>query len=250
MKSSLERVLYIPDVHAEYHDYRAWSLMISVMRKWRPCEVNILGDFIDCYPVMSYVKSPKRSKSLGPMFDAGNGLLDELDEMGCTTKRYFSGNHERRLDIYIAKNAPELDGYISIARELGLLKRGYHVVDYADHLKVGKTYISHDAGGSVTGRTAAHKALDIFQHSIITGHTHRMIYVVEGNGVGETMLSAQFGWLGKLKDIDYTHKIASTKAYVLGFGIGYRNPKTGIVYAVPVPIVNYTCCVEGVLYQG
>lgn len=246
----LERVLFIPDVHAEYHDYRAWSLMGKVMKSWRPVEVNILGDFVDCYPVMSYVKSPKRSNSLVPMFKAANGLLDEIEGWKPKVKRFFKGNHSARLETFIAKQAPELDGYISVERELRLQERGYTVIDYSSYLKVGKVYISHDAGGSVTGRTAAHKALDIYQHSIITGHTHRMIYVVEANGIGETMLSAQFGWLGKLKDIDYSHKIASTKAFVLGFGIGYRNPKSGVLYAVPVPIIDYTCCVEGVLYHG
>lgn len=250
MKKPLKRVLFIPDTHAEYHDVRAWKLMMKAMRHWRPDEIVILGDFLDCYPVSRYTKDPKRSQSLEPMFKAGNALLDELDELGPKSKYFFLGNHEQRLNDYIASNAPQLDGFVTVERELRLKPRGYRVTQYSDHLQIGKVYVSHDAGKSIAGRTAAHKAMDIFQHSIITGHSHRMCYLVEANGTGETMLSAQFGWLGDIKHIDYAHRISATKAFVLGFGIGYRNERTGILYAIPVPIVNYTCCVEGVLYEG
>ena len=36
----------------------------------------------------------------------------------------------------------------------------------------------------------------------------------------------------------------------LGFGIGYHDPTTDLVYLVPVPIVKYTCMINGHVIQG
>ena len=51
-------------------------------------------------------------------------------------------------------------------------------------------------------------------------------------------------------EIDYMSRAKATKDWTLGFGIGYLHPKTGVAYMVPVPIVNYTCLVEGKFYQA
>ncbi len=43
------------------------------------------------------------------------------------------------------------------------------------------------------------------------------------------------------------HRIKAIKDWTLGFGIGYLDTKTGIVYLSPVPIVKGTCMIEGKL---
>jgi hypothetical protein len=91
--------------------------------------------------------------------------------------------------------------------------------------------------------------MDAFQHNIVIGHTHRLGYAVEGNAQGERHVTAMFGWLGDVEQIDYMHRVKAIKDWSLGFGIGYLEPKTGTVYLVPIPIVNYTCVVEGKLYS-
>jgi hypothetical protein len=76
-----------------------------------------------------------------------------------------------------------------------------------------------------------------------------MAYLVEGNAKGEHKVSAQFGWLGNVNEIDYMHKVTAKKNWVPGFGLLYLDDKTEYVYITPVPIVNYTACVEGKLYK-
>jgi hypothetical protein len=58
-----------------------------------------------------------------------------------------------------------------------------------------------------------------------------------------------FGWLGNVDEVDYMHRVKAKKEWSLGFGIGYLDKSTGVVYVQPVPIVNYTAVVEGVLYK-
>lgn len=243
-----DRILFIPDVHRPYHNVRAWNLMVRAMKEWKPKIVVILGDYLEGYGLSRFIKDPRRS-DMEFEFADGNKGLDELDSFGAEQKIYVGGNHDsQRFNDYIKQNAPALQGVASLEQALRLKERGWKYVPYRDHAKIGKVYVTHDVGA--TGRNAAHKVIDVYQHSVITGHTHRMIYAVEADGLGEPILSAQFGWLGDIKYIDYTHRIIATKAYVLGFGIGRIDPKSGILFATPVPIVKYQCMIEGELWKG
>jgi hypothetical protein len=142
--------------------------------------------------------------------------------------------------------APSLYKTVNIPKMYHLKQRGWEFVPYKQNIKIGACYFTHDVGTS-TGRPSAFKVLDVFQHSSATGHTHRINYVVEGNAVGEAMVSAQFGWLGDVEQVDYMHKVKALKDWALGFGWGYlRN--NGFVYLQPVPIVDYSCVLNGRLY--
>lgn len=162
-------------------------------------------------------------------------------------KVYVTGNCDR-LERYLKDRAPELFGVVDIPTLFKLKERGWKYLPYKHHTKLGKMNLTHDVG--CAGRNATFRALDTFQHSVITGHSHRLQYIVEGNAVGEVKLSAMFGWLGDAKEIDYMHRIKVYKDWALGFGYGYLDPKSGIIYMVPVPIVNYTCLFNGVVYRG
>jgi hypothetical protein len=144
--------------------------------------------------------------------------------------------------------APQLFGLVDVPGVLGLRERGWSYTPYKRHTKLGKLHITHDVGAC--GRFSTYKALDTYQHSIITGHAHRLSYVVEGNAVGEYKLSAQFGWMGDVNKVDYMNMASARKNWALGFGVGYLDTDTGIVYLTPVPIVRNTCCVNGVLYKS
>ena len=54
-----------------------------------------------------------------------------------------------------------------------------------------------------------------------------------------------FGWLGDVEEIDYMNQVKARKEWSLGFGLGYLDTKTGVVYLVPVPIINGTVLIEG-----
>ena len=241
--TKLEAGLIIPDCHHPYSDMKAWRLMLKAAKIIRPKWIVVLGDFGDFYAVSSFAKDPSRATQLDTEVLACNKRFDEVDSLGASEKHFISGNHEFRLERYLKDKAEALFDTVKVEKLFRLKERGWTYTPYREDLKLGAVYFTHDTG-STTGRLAAYKALDTYQHSIITGHTHRLVQVVEGNATGTQIVSAQFGWLGDIKQIDYMHKIKARKDWALGFGVGYRR-NNGFIYFSAVPMVEYSCCVEG-----
>mgnify|MGYP003335278505 CR=1 FL=1 len=244
----LEPILIVSDAHIPYHDRRAFDLMLRVGRTLKPTHLIIIGDFLDFYAVSAHSKDPNRARQLEVEIGAGADALDQLDQLGAQRKVYISGNHEARLERYLADKAPELFNLVDVPSLLDLKRRGWVHVPYRKDRQLGKLHLTHDVGSA--GRNAVFRCLDTYQHSVVTGHTHRLAYIVEGNALGEFKLSAQFGWLGDAKHVDYMQSAKVLKDWALGFGVGYLNPKTGYVYLTPVPIVKYTCVVNGRMYEA
>lgn len=248
----LQPVLIVSDAHRPYHDERAWQLMLRVGKAIKPHHLVVIGDLADFYTVSSHSKDPNRALKLDEELKGVKKGLDELDALKATEKKFIAGNHEDRLTRYLQDKAPELFSMVNIPKLLELEERGWDYTPYKDDTKVGRVNFTHDVAAA--GRNAVFKALDTYQHSVVTGHTHRMQYIVEGNATGEYKLSAMFGWLGDRTKIDYMHRALVYKNWALGFGVGYVHPKTGIAYLVPVPIIEtqgvYSCVVNGVYYEG
>jgi hypothetical protein len=241
-------MLIVPDTHRPFHDERAWQLMLEIGHAIRPKHLITIGDLADFYSVSSHSKDPNRVSQLDVEVKDVNHALDELDNLGATNKHFIAGNHCDRLTRYLQDKAPELFNVVGIPELFRLKQRGWTYTPYKQDMRIGKVHFTHDVG--VFGRNATFKALDTYMHSIVTGHAHRMQYIVEGNAVGEMKLSAQFGWLGDVEKVDYMHRAVAKKNWALGFGVGYLNPQSGIAYLVPVPIVGYTAVVNGRFYSN
>jgi predicted phosphodiesterase len=245
-RHDLERVIFVGDVHAPHHDRNAYGLFLRAARDYRPAHLVVLGDFADFYSVSAHEKSAERSRNLEEEVRIVNIMLDELDSLGAKYKVYIAGNHESRMQRYVNSIAPELHGMVTVPKMFQLQERGWEWVEYRDYCMLGKLYMTHDVGAS--GPNATRAALAAFGHSVVTGHSHRMSYIVEGNAVGEAKVSASFGWMGDIESVEYMHKIKVARDWTLGFGAGKYDPVTGYVYVQPVPIVEGTCVIDGKLY--
>jgi hypothetical protein len=238
----------VPDVHAPLHDQDAWDLMMDVARDLKPETIIVIGDILDAYPLSVHVKRHRDAATFPEEVEVARGLLAELAELGATTRIVCEGNHEDRLPRYLAREAPALAGMFDMPTLLKLEETGWEWVPYRDHIKRGSMHYTHDVGHY--GRYAVYRNLDTYQHSNVTGHTHRLAYIVEGNATGEVKLSASFGWLGRTDTIDYRHQAKVKKDWALGFGVGYEDAQTGHCFWQPVPIVEYRCVVNGKLYKA
>jgi hypothetical protein len=221
--------------------------MLDVARVLKPETVICIGDLADFYSVSSHSKDPNRKATLKEEVAVVREKRAELDSLGATNKLFCEGNHEHRLGRYLQDKAPELFGMIDVPSVLGLTENGWDFVEYRNHQKRGAVHYTHDTGSA--GRYAAFKSLDIYQHSNVTGHTHRLVYVVEGNAVGEAKLSASFGWLGDVDKIDYMHRAKAKKDWSLAFGVGYEDTQTGHCFLTPMPIVEGRCVFNGELFK-
>jgi hypothetical protein len=137
-----------PDLHAPFHNKKAWRLNLKVAEARETAVYISLGDFIDNYSISSHQKNPdKRELLLQDEVDNANERLDELDTILPKARKIFiAGNHEDRLDRYIAHRAPDLFGMVTTAQLLNLKKRGWEYVPYREHIKVGHVYYTHDTG--------------------------------------------------------------------------------------------------------
>lgn len=244
----LEKILFIPDCHFPYHDVLAFELMMRVAKDFKPDHVIIMGDFADFYAVSAHDKNPKRAGKLEEEISTTVDALWKVKDLGAKNNVFISGNHEDRLTRYLMQKAPELWDLINIPKVLALDKMGFQFVPYRSDYKLGKLHITHDTGKA--GYNAHKQALDAYHRSIVIGHTHRFGMIIQGDADGDKHVGAMFGWLGDVKQVDYMHNINAVKDWTLGFGVGYLNPKTGYVYLQPVPIVRYSCVLNGVLYES
>lgn len=244
----LRSVLVVPDTHAPHHSVDAWELMLDVARDLRPDTIIHIGDLIDCMAVSFHSKDPARALGLKEEIDVACELRQQLDDLGAKRKVFCLGNHEFRLERYLKDKAPELFGMLDIAKLLRLEENGWEVIPYRHHERVGKVAATHEAGFS--GRYAAFRTLELYQSSVITGHTHRLQYVVEGDAEGQPRLSAAFGWLGDVEHVEYAHQAKAKKDWSLGFGVGHTDTQTGHTWFVPVPILDGRCVVSGKLYKA
>lgn len=231
------KVAFLPDAHRPYHNKRAWKLFLEAMQWWKPDVIVCLGDLADFYKISTFRKDPRREYSFDEEVQDVNEALDELDALGATRKIFIEGNHEHRLVRYLQDKAPELFGFVSTQKLFRLDERGWEFTPYKSATRLGKLWVTHDVGQA--GRYSVFRAADTFQHPIVMAHTHRLVYVVEGNATGEHFPAVQFGWLGDVEQVDYMHKVKAKREWSLGFGTGHLDEDTGHIFLTPHPLVPY-----------
>lgn len=231
-------------------DRRAWELALKVGQAIKAKHLICLGDLADCYAISAHSKNPVRTSERRMKFEveAVRAAVRDMNSIGATNKLFTEGNHEDRLPRYLADKAPDLYDLDDLKPQtlFGLVDWTYR--SYREDIKLGKLYAVHDIG--YAGRYAAQRVLDTYQHNVVSGHTHRLSYIVEGNAAGESHVSATFGWLGDARAADYMHRVKAMRDWQLGFGVGWLVPTTGTVHVQPVPIVKYKCVVGGKEYSA
>jgi predicted phosphodiesterase len=238
MGDTSNAILIVPDVHAPYHDQRAWELLLRVRDELKPGRIICTGDFFDFYAVSSHRKDPRRAQMLRDEIAIAGKMMKEL-----SPDVFIMGNHEDRLERYLCDYAPALMGLVGFEE----LVMAPTLVQYKDFYQLGKVAFTHDL--DYTGPYVAQRALSDAQHSIVVGHAHRLSMCVEGDINGTPKVSACFGWLGDADKADYMHRLKAKRQWSLGFGIGYQQ-EDGVVFLEPVPIVDYSCKVGSLIVKG
>lgn len=209
----------------------------------KPHGILILGDFMDFYPVSFHSKDPSRRGDIKIEIDEANRKLDELDSVGAKEKIFQEGNHEYRLQRFINDKAPELQKLIpTVQNALRLDERRWNFVPYKQTGRIGHFRFTHDVGAA--GQYAHYKAGQAFQKSNGTGHTHRAALHYFGTIEGETKVSGMFGWGGDKEAADYANE-TQKKDWILAFGWGWSDPDNGVMYVNIIPLVDYSCVVDG-----
>ncbi len=225
------RLLVIPDCHHPYVDEAAWNAMLRFGRKWKPEWVIQLGDFGDFHCVS---KHGDAKGTLRKEINACNRALSQLDALGARRKHMVFGNHENRLRRYVDEH-PEMEGYLDVAKEFRLRKRGWTWTNYGKMFRLGKAYYAHDPSGCGAG--AHYRAAKEGGHPIVHGHTHRAASVYMGNLAGEKRVGIMAGWLGDPERATYRHDLNKTHEWMHAFVVGHMR-RDGVTRFDIVPIVD------------
>ena len=242
----------LPDTHAPFHHQKAYKTALAVIAGWCPDFVVCLGDFADCNEISSFPKDPSKRMSFQREITLVNQALDQLDEAceagGVEDKQFLQGNHETRLERYVARQAPELYGFVDWKEALDLDNRGWTVTPYMRSIRYGKLQLTHDVGRS--GVNAARASMLDLGASLAFGHTHRMQVHYQGQLDGSRHVGATLGWLGDPMAIDYRHRNAVLRDSIHGFGIVHLDPRNGEFWLQAVPIIRGRAVVDGQIYRG
>jgi predicted phosphodiesterase len=183
-----KKVIVVGDAHVdEFQELGRFKLLNALIRSTKPDYVVIIGDFLSLNCLSAWDRN-KRLTMEGLRYfaeiEAGNTALDlMLDRIPKKTKVvYVEGNHEDRLPRYLETD-PTFYGFAGIEKDLRLADRGIQYVPYKDVFYidgVGFTHIPINGMGKGIGNPGvAQKALKLFHHSIVFGHTHTLDHAAE-----------------------------------------------------------------------
>lgn len=245
--SAVTTTLVIPDCHIPFHDKLVWETILAVGRHLRPDIVVIIGDFADCYAISFHPKSPERKLNFKSEIEAASDELDRVEALGVPRVIFCEGNHENRLNRYLAQRAPELHGLLSVRDLLRVDERpGWEWVPYQSWVKVGKVAYSHEVGEC--GKYTAQRTLDAFGDNIVVGHSHRGGVAYGGTVEGSKHVALNVGWAGDAAAVDYMHA-AKTRAWQAGFGLVEQDAE-GVGWCSFTPILEGRCMVRGQVVEG
>lgn len=190
-------------------------------------EIVILGDFLDMYWVSKHPKDPRVNSTLQDELEAGNKELDWFDEHFPRVKKiYLEGNHEARLESYLADKAPALFGLTELKYLLRLNARpNWTWIKYGPkqaHRVLGSNLIARHTPPGCQPKQCVQKA----GCSLVYGHIHRSELAFAAGLLGHTHQAFSPGWLGDHRHDEVFGYVRDFHQWQLGFAFVFQNQNT------------------------
>lgn len=174
-----------------FHDEKALAAVLRAAKQLKPSLIVLLGDMLDMPEHSRFDQEPGFAMTTQAALDRLHLFLAELRATAPDAEiRYIEGNHDRRLQLSVIRNAkasfglrqagttPESWPVMSLPHLLRLDELG---VQYIGGYPAGITWINenlacvHGSKVRSNGSTAA-AVIDDERVSVIFGHVHRMEY--------------------------------------------------------------------------
>lgn len=178
----MTKFLYCVDLHYGYervnghkkplHDLRAMNAMLQFAKDFKPDEIILGGDMLDCGLISHHNHGkPGATEGLKLRADATelqDALLTPLECLGAKKLVYIEGNHEAWLNQLI-EAIPTLEGLLELDNILDL--SNWKVIPQGGQYDLGKLTFLH--GDTVTGgEHVAKQAVINYERSVRFGHFH------------------------------------------------------------------------------
>lgn len=176
------RNLIISDLHVPDQHVKALELVYKFIKVYKPTTLHILGDFLNFPTLSSYPQDPDYHKLLSEEINEGHLILKKFRKLLPKQEiLYYEGNHDLRLQKYLARNAAQLasleiegERVVSIPHLLSLNALSIRYIE-----KEYRSGILYHHGEMVRGKAGytAHGNLEKFGTSVLSGHVHRLALV-------------------------------------------------------------------------
>lgn len=235
------KVLVLPDPHLKTQpDGKSWvpdaslSLWAALNfgEDFKPDMVILLGDLMELEMISHYAKGNLRIREqmrLSYDFEFTNQVLNRIDKMTNGEKIYLFGNHETRLERYLDEN-PELEGILSIEKNLHLEERGWKFFEEGKIAKIGHACFIH---GWYWNIYHARKHVSEMGDNIFYGHVHDVQSFSKPNPAQMPIIGQS---LGCLCDLNPAWKRNKPNRWVNAFGIFYFSKNGNFTYYTPIII--------------
>jgi predicted phosphodiesterase len=226
-------------VHHPEHDGGFWSAIIEWIQVNRPDEIILAGDFCEFSSMSQHSKVVE--SMLDEDFVAGRQGLVSLREAAPDARiTYLAGNHETRVDRWLAENAPQLKRIVTVPKGLDLESLNVEwVPEEKQPVRRGRLAVlhGHQFLGKYGPKFHSMKAADIYAAEagsvVVYGHTHTPQMFTRavvggqitgiGLGCGRTIGPDEVRWLHG-RQAGWTHQFAV--AYVMPSGTATVYPVT------------------------
>jgi predicted phosphodiesterase len=217
--------LVLSDIHVPYEDKAVNAAVREFARDLKPHGVTFNGDAIDLLEISRHSQASVaklEGRRFGYTFDKANEYIDALaDAAGsqCDEWHWVAGNHERRIDTWLASgdNAVFIgEPGFSVAERLHFDRRG--MVDHGPYpeagVKLGHLLVTH---GQWTGQYAAAKHFREYGCPVLVGHVHTpgMYY---GSGYDTQRAAWVAGMLGDMDSAAMDYK-KPPRSWAHGFAV-------------------------------
>lgn len=211
-----ETCLVMNDLHIPFQDKLSLETVLDYAEKIQPNKIILNGDIIDFYQISRYVRNPSK-KSVGQEIKEVKDFLTDLRKRFPVAEIiYTEGNHEKRLEDFIYKNATQISDLIGdlLSTKLGFdqLNIKYEVGPY----KIGKLTVIHGhemPGGSYQPEYVTNVIWNYIYSNFIVAHFHRNQTKTWKNIHNELFWGGAIGYLAG--EMEY----AKLNKWNQGFGI-------------------------------
>ncbi len=184
-RKKIQQYIVIPDIHVPYHDLKIVRIVDQMIQSLNErgtlSGVIQLGDALDCWQISTFDKDPFRENNLADDIEVYQSIVRKwlaLMPKGSTFHQ-LEGNHEFRLQRYVARQASEIARLVPTMQELMGFGEGkangvdlkWHAYQSWNSCIIGQTLFTH---GFYFGKhVAAHNLATYAPYNIVCGHTHR-----------------------------------------------------------------------------
>lgn len=232
------RNLIISDIHVPDQHVKALELVYKFIKEYKPTTLHILGDFLNFPTLSTYPQDPDYHIRLSEEINEGHMILKKFRKLLPSEEiLWYEGNHENRLQKYLARNAVQLasleiegERVVSIPHLLNLRELQIRYIE-----KEHRNNVLYHHGELVRGKAGytAHGNLEKFGVSVICGHVHRLALVYK-NLYDRAIFGMETGCLCNRRPYPYY----GTMVKDWQLGLGTIDVINGTPYPRIYPIIN------------